>query len=216
MAMGGRVHTNRRAETYPFTLPLSARERIQLVRAGLIVRTKVMSFLAEGRRRPGEPEAARRARMARFERHRTFAELLGPLPQPVDAIFRTASRRVPAEMEELSAAAGISIFAGNWAGKASGSPVNLLGGSGGLGEAVLRRLGERVTLGATVSSVESAGEGVVVHYETADGASSMTARHVIVATPAPRSRASCCRCPRRRSSDGSGRTCAGSIRSWRP
>lgn len=189
MSLAGKVYTNRRAETYPFTLPLSWGERLQLVRAGLIIRLKVRSFLAENRRLPGESEPERRARVARFESHRTFRELLGRLPEPVDAIFQTASRRVPAEIGALSAAAGISIFAGNWAGKASGSPVNLLGGSGRLGAAVHRRLGERAAVGASVSSVEPDGEGAVVHYTTNQGNFSISARHVIVATPAPVARA---------------------------
>lgn len=184
MGLAGKVHTNRRIETYPLTLPLSLRERVQLVRAGLIVRMKAMSFLAAGRKRPGESEADRRARVVEFGRDRSFADLLGSLPPSVEAIFRTASRRVPAEMESLSAAAGISIFAGNWAGKASGSPVNLMGGSGGLGRAVHERLGERVTLGATVTSIERVGEGVLVRHDTADGPRSVLARHVVVATPA--------------------------------
>jgi oxygen-dependent protoporphyrinogen oxidase len=186
LSLGGRVYDARRIESYPFVLPLSVRERVQLVRAGLKIRLKVMSFISAGRQRPGETEAARRARVARFDRDRTFEAFLGRLPRTVDAIFRTAARRVPAEMGELSAAAGISIFAGNWAGRASGSPVNLRGGSGRLGAAVRDRLRDRVVLGADVSSVSRQEDGlVVVHYDTANGPTSVTARHVIVATPAP-------------------------------
>jgi oxygen-dependent protoporphyrinogen oxidase len=181
----GKVYDARRIESYPFTLPLSFKERVALVRAGLIVRLKVMSYLSQGRPRAGEPAAATRARMSRFDAGRTFQSLLGPLPGAVDAIFRTATRRVPAELGELTAAAGISIFAGNWAGKASGSPVNLRGGSGRLGAAVHERLGERVVLGAKVTWVQHDGDGVVVHYESAAGRSSVSTRHVIIATPSP-------------------------------
>ncbi len=185
MCVGGKVYTNSRIESYPFALPLTIRERLQLIRAGLIIRLKVMSFLAANRKRVGESEADRRARVEGFESHRTFADLLGKLPGQVDAIFRTASRRVPGEMDDMSAAAGISIFAGNWAGKASGAPVNLSGGSGQFGAAVSRRLGDRVVLGAAVSSVRPSGDGAVVHYETAAGPQTVEARHVIVATPSP-------------------------------
>jgi protoporphyrinogen/coproporphyrinogen III oxidase len=185
LSFKGKVHDARRIESYPFVLPLTLTERLQLMRAGLIVRLKVRSYLSQSRPRPGESATERQARMSRFDKDRTFQSLLGRLPGAVDAIFRTAARRVPAEMEELSAAAGISIFAGNWAGKASGSPVNLLGGSGRLGEAVRRRLGERAVLGARVVSVEQDGDGAVVTYDSAEGRSTITARHVIVATPAP-------------------------------
>src|SRR5271166_5289064 len=185
MSFAGKVYTSRRAESYPFTLPLSMGERVQLVKAGLTVRWKVMSWISQSRLRPGESETERRARVSRFETDRTFRDLLGPLPEPVDAIFRTAVRRAPGEIDELSAGAGILLFAGNWAGKASGSPVNLLGGSGRLGEAVRRRLGERVILGAKVASVEPDGDRAVVHYHAVDGRLSIAARRVIVATPAP-------------------------------
>lgn len=185
LSFAGKVYSSRRAESYPFTLPLSLAERVQLVKAGLIVRWKVRSWFSESRPRAGESEADRRARLSRFEKHRTFRELLGRLPEPVDAIFRTAARRTPAEIDQLSASAGILLFAGNWAGKASGAPVNLRGGSGRLGEAVRQRLGDRVVLGAKVVSVEPDGDRALVHYDTDDGRFSVSARHVIVATPAP-------------------------------
>jgi oxygen-dependent protoporphyrinogen oxidase len=181
----GRVYDARRIESYPFLLPLTVRERIQLVKVGATVRWKVMSYVRQSRPRAGETAAQGRARMRRFDNQRTFQSLLGRLTGSVDAIFRTAARRVPAEMDALSAAAGISIFAGNWAGKASGSPVNLRGGSGRLGESVGRELGDRVVLGARVVSVEPDADGAVVTYETAAGPSTVAARHVIVATPAP-------------------------------
>ncbi|MCW2496096.1 MAG: amine oxidase [Jatrophihabitans sp.] len=188
LSFRGKVYSSPRAESYPFTLPLSLSERILLVKAGLTVRLKVRSWFAATRDRAGESEADRRLRLGRFEKDRTFAQLLGRLPEPVAAIFRTAARRVPGEIGEMSAGAGISIFAGNWAGKASGSPVNLAGGSGRYGEAVRRRLGERVILGATVTSIEPDGDRTLVHYDTAEGSVSISAAQVIVATPAPAAR----------------------------
>jgi oxygen-dependent protoporphyrinogen oxidase len=185
LSFAGKVYASRRAESYPFRLPLSVVERIQLVRAGLMVRWKVRSWFSESRQRPGESEGQRRARLARFEKDRTFSQLLGQLREPVDAIFRTAARRTPAEIDELSASAGILLFAGNWAGRASGAPVNLRGGSGRLGEAVCHRLGDRIVVGAKVASVEPDGDRVMVQYDTADGRHTVSARHVIVATPAP-------------------------------
>jgi oxygen-dependent protoporphyrinogen oxidase len=185
LSLDGKVYDARRIESYPFTLPLSVRERAALVRAGLTVRWKVMQYLAESRPKPGESETQRRARVSRFERDRTFRELLGRLPGKVDAIFTTAARRAPGEMDELSAAAGLQLFAANWAAKSGSGPVNLLGGSGRLGEAVRRRLGDRVVVGAWVTSVEPDGDGAVVHYETVDGPTKVAARRVVVATPAP-------------------------------
>jgi oxygen-dependent protoporphyrinogen oxidase len=185
MSFAGSVRDPGRIESYPFTLPLSVRERIQLAKAGLKVRWKVMSYLSECRARSGESEAERRTRVSRFENDRTFRDLLGRLPERVDGIFATAARRAPGEMDELTAAAGIQLFAANWAAKTGGGPVNLLGGSGRFGEAVRQRLGERVVLGARVASVEPQGEGAVVHYDSPTGRTSVAARRVVVATPAP-------------------------------
>ena len=184
MSFAGKVYSSRRAESYPFTVPLSMRDRVQFAKAGLTLRWKVMSWISASRKRPEESEAERRARVSRFESDRTFRDLLGQLSEPVDAIFRSAVRRAPAEIDELSAGAGISLFGANWDSR-SGSPVNLLGGSGRLGEAVARRLGDRVTLGARVASVEPDGDRALVHYDTVQGRFSIAARRVIVATPAP-------------------------------
>ena len=111
LVFAGRVHRSRRIETYPLTLPMSASERIALARTGLKIRLKSRAWFSALRVRPGETEEARRARVSRFESDRTFADLLGRLPAPVDAIFRTAARRAPGETEELSAGAGITLFA---------------------------------------------------------------------------------------------------------
>jgi len=185
MSFAGKVYPSRRAESYPFTLPLSVTDRVQLAKAGLTVRRKARSWIATSRKRPGESEAERRARVARFESDRTFRDLLGQLPEPVDAIFRSAARRSAGEIDELGAGAGISLFGALWVGKGSGSQVNLLGGSGRLGEAVRRRLADRVVVGAKVASVEPAGDRALVHYDTVDGRISILARRVIMATPAP-------------------------------
>jgi oxygen-dependent protoporphyrinogen oxidase len=183
--LDGKVYDERRIESYPFRLPLSLKERVALVKAGLTVRWKVRSYLAASRARRGESEAQRRSRVSLFEHNRSFRDLLGPLPGRVDAIFTTAARRAPGEMDELPAGAGIQLFTANWAAKAGGGPVNLRGGSGVLGAAVHRRLGDRVLLGARATSVEPSGDGAVVHYETSDGPATIATRRVIVATPAP-------------------------------
>ena len=185
LCFADKVYSSRRAESYPFTLPLSIVERVQLVKAGLVVRLKVRSWFSTAKVRTGETDAARRARLSGFEKDKTFRQLLGKLPKPVDSIFETAARRTPAEMDKLSAGAGVLLFAGNWAGKASGAPVNLLGGSGRLGQAVGQRLGDRVVLRAKVASVEAKGDHALVHYDTADGPVTISAQHVIVTTPAP-------------------------------
>ena len=185
MCFEGKVYAPRRIESFPLLLPLSARDRAQLVKVGLKIRLKVRALLAASRLRSGETETERRARVSKFESNRTFGELVGKLPASVASIFATAARRAPAEVHELSASAGLLLFAGNWSPEKGGPLVNLRGGSGRIGEAAHRRLGERVVLGARVASVEQDGDLAVVRYETDHGQFSVAARRVIVATPAP-------------------------------
>src|ERR1700733_5172874 len=40
MSFAGKVYSPRRVESYPFTLPISIRDRVQLAKAGLTVRWK--------------------------------------------------------------------------------------------------------------------------------------------------------------------------------
>ena len=54
MSFAGRVYPSRRAEFYPFTLPLPLADRIKLATAGLTVRLKVKSWISASRRQPGE------------------------------------------------------------------------------------------------------------------------------------------------------------------
>jgi oxygen-dependent protoporphyrinogen oxidase len=168
LAVRSRRLTSGRAETYPFRLPLSLRDRVAFARAGLKVRRAVRRSrqLGDG---PG------------FEDHRTFGELLGPLPPDVEAIFSCAAHRATAELDELSARSGIALFALVWGGSGSLIARNLLGGTGRLPEALGRELGARARTGCRVHAIEEDGAYLVVHHDGGE----VTARHVIVAAQAP-------------------------------
>jgi monoamine oxidase len=179
-----RVYPSRHVEAYPLTLPLTVRERVALAVAGLKLMTSVRSWRAAIKGRAGESESERRARVSRFEGGRTFRDLLGRLPEPVDAIFRAAGRRAASELEQQSAGVGISLFGAVWSGKKSQMALNLRGGSGRLGEALHKRIADATVLGATVTSVEGGGDGATVRYQIEEGERAVTARQVIVAVPA--------------------------------
>lgn len=180
----GSVYPSRHVEAYPLALPLTVGERLALATAGLKLMHNVRSWRRAIMDRPGESASARRARVSRFESHRTFRELLGYLPEPVDAIFRAAGRRAAAELEEQSAGVGISLFGAVWSGKRSQMALNLRGGSSRLGEALQARLGDAAVLGATVTSVRQDGDQAAVSYCTSGGEFTVSARQVIVAVPA--------------------------------
>jgi oxygen-dependent protoporphyrinogen oxidase len=160
--------TSGRVETYPFRLPLSIGDRIAFARAGIKIRRAVARY-----HRLGRPYD--------FEDDRTFGEFLGSLPPAVHAILSCAAHRATAEPSELSAGAGIALFALVWSGKGSLIARNLVGGSGELPRAMGRELGGRVRTSCRVHEVSPAGDDLVVRYEGGE----VRARHVILAVQAP-------------------------------
>jgi oxygen-dependent protoporphyrinogen oxidase len=168
LAVGSAILDRGRVETYPFRLPLSLRDRLAFVKAGVKVQLKVRRYLKLERRYD-------------FEDDRTFGELLGPLPPAVGEIFSCASHRATAELDELSAGCGIGLFALVWAGKGSLIARNLAGGTGRLPEAVGRELGNRARTGCRVDEIEPHGTDLLIRC----GSDEIRAQHVIVAAQAP-------------------------------
>jgi oxygen-dependent protoporphyrinogen oxidase len=124
-----------------------------------------------------------------------MAQLLGTMPRNVEAIFRSATRRAAGELDELSAGAGLSLFGALWVGKDRASQRNIRGGSGRLSEAAQRWLGERLWLDATVTRVQAEEGGAVISVRRSGTDQRLTARHVIVALPAPLARETVCGLP---------------------
>ena len=182
LAVGSTLLNRGRVETYPFRLPLSLRERLAFATAGLKVQRAVARYRRVARPAPGDTPRDVRARVLAFEGERTFADLIGPLPPAVEAIFSCAARRATAEPAQLSAGCGVGLFALVWGGKGTLIARNLRGGSGRLPAALGRELGERARTGCRVSALRPDGDGLIVEYGDAEA---VRARHVIVAAQAP-------------------------------
>jgi protoporphyrinogen/coproporphyrinogen III oxidase len=168
LAVGPRILDRGRVETYPLRLPLPLRDRIAFARAGLRVQRAVARHQRAGDR-------------LAFEDDRTFGDFLGPLPPAVREIFACAGHRATAELDELSARCGLSLFALVWAGKGSLIARNLRGGSGRLPEALGRGLGDRARTGARVDGIRPDGDDLLVR----TGGEEIRTRHVILAAQAP-------------------------------
>jgi oxygen-dependent protoporphyrinogen oxidase len=168
LAVGSKIVDRGRAETYPFRLPLSVRDRIAFVGAGVKIRRAVA-------------RCHRLERRYDFEDDRTFGEFLGPLPPSVREIFSCAAHRATAELDELSAGCGIGLFALVWGGKRSLIARNLLGGTGQLPAALGRELGERARTGCRVQGIRPDGADLVVELDGEE----VRARQVIMAAQAP-------------------------------
>lgn len=169
LALGSKVVASGPVETYPFRLPLSVRERVAFVRAGLRIQRAVARY-------------RRLERRYEFEDERTFRDFLGPLPPAVEAIFSCAAHRATAELDELSAGCGIGLFALVWGGSGSLIARTLPGGTGQLPAAMGHALGERARTGCPVRAVRPDGSDLVVDA----GGEEIRARQVIVAAQAPR------------------------------
>jgi protoporphyrinogen/coproporphyrinogen III oxidase len=179
LAMNGRVLAGGRVESYPLRLQLTRQERLALLRTGARVRLAVLEYGRVSRRRGGESEADRRARILAYRDDRTFADFLGEVPAEVDAIFRPTIQRSSGEPEQVSAGYGIGYFQLVWDRK-GGLTRNVLGGSARLPGAIADALGERVRTDARVERVVPDGDGVTVIVGDAE----IRARFAVVATPA--------------------------------
>jgi oxygen-dependent protoporphyrinogen oxidase len=168
LAVGSKLLTSGRVETYPLRLPLSWRDRVAFAKAGVKVQRAVARY-------------HKLERHYDFEDDRTFGAFLGTLPPAVRDIFACGAHRATAELDELSAGCGIGLFALVWGGKGSLIARNLLGGTGRLPEALGRELGPRARTGCRADAIEADGAALVVRA----GGEEIRARHVIVAAQAP-------------------------------
>ena len=183
IALRGKTVSGGRPETYPFRLPLSLGARLSFIKAGLKMRRAVSAYHKVVKKRPGETPAQFRQRHLAFMGDQNFAEFLGPVHHDVWAIFDAVIQRMTCSNEQCSAGCGLSIFGHVWS-KDSLLVRNIVGGSGMVPQAIARRLGERVVIGAAVTSVVDSGSSVAVGFTVAGTAQNATAKQVTVATPA--------------------------------
>lgn len=180
VSLNGKLVSRGPVESFPFRLPMPLRSRPSLIRTGIRLRLAVREYARIAAPREGEEPAVRQQRMLEFMDDRSFAAFSGALPEDVDALFRSTLTRSSGEPEELAAGYGVGYFHLVWDRK-GGLSRNILGGSGVVIDALAASLGDRVRLGAAVTSVDRTPSGVRVQIE---GEESIEAKAAIVATPA--------------------------------
>ena len=182
LSFGGRLVTGR-IETYPLRLPLPARSRAALFRAGLRLRYDVARYGRMVAQRPGESAAERQARVVGFMDDESFSAHIGPLPPDVDAMFRCTLTRSSGEPEELAAGYGVGYFHLVW-DRSSGLSRGIIGGPSTIIEHLAGMVPE-VRTDSRVVLVEESGDGVRVVVEDAGGTREVTAAAAVLAVPAP-------------------------------
>jgi oxygen-dependent protoporphyrinogen oxidase len=182
LAYAGRIVSSP-VETYPLLLPLPARSRLALVRAGLRLRSDVWHYGRVVAPRPGESPAERQRRIVEFMDDESFSARIGPLPDDVDAMFRCTLRRSSGEPEDLAAGYGVGYFHLVW-DRTAGLSRGIVGGPSTIIER-LTKLVPAVRTGARVTLVEETAVGVRVVVEEAEATRELTASAAVLAVPAP-------------------------------
>ncbi len=180
---GGKLIRDRRAELFPFLLPLSFGGRVSLARAGLRLRRDANRYMKLIQPKVGDTDAAIRLRALRHRGDETFAQFLGSLHPEAFEIYRAIANRSLAEPNEISQSAMAALFGHVWDTGDLGR--NMRGGAGLLPEALGESLGEAIRLGARVRELSLEGAGVTVRYDGDDGTEEVRARAAVVTVPAP-------------------------------
>ncbi|MFC9456622.1 NAD(P)/FAD-dependent oxidoreductase [Streptomyces sp. NPDC058430] len=183
LSMNGKLLLKGRVESYPFRIPMSWDARVGMVKAGAKVALAVAEYARIVRLRPGEDEATRQQRVYDFMNDRSFADFIGDLPEDAVELFKPTVTRSAADIDQLSAGAGVGYFSLVW-NIGAGLSQSIVGGPSTLTESIAAALSDRVRLRATVDEIVHKKDSVVVRYRQDGTEQEVEARCVVLATPA--------------------------------
>lgn len=183
LSMNGKTIVKGRVETYPFRIPMSWQARFGMVRTGAKVALSVARYARIVGRRPGESELQRQQRVYDFLNDRSFKDFIGEVPADTQALFEPTVTRSAANIDQLSAGAGVGYFSLVW-NIGGGLSQSIVGGPSTLTESIAAALGERVRLDAPVNEIVQKKDSVVVRYQDNGVPQEVQARCVVLATPA--------------------------------
>ncbi|WP_199844366.1 protoporphyrinogen/coproporphyrinogen oxidase [Streptomyces sp. RTd22] len=183
LAMNGKLLLSGRVESYPFRIPMPWSARAGMMKAGAKVALAVAKYARIVRLRPGEDEAARQRRVYDFMNDRSFSDFVGDLPEDAEALFKPTVTRSAADIDQISAGAGVGYFSLVW-NIGGGLTQSILGGPSTLTEGIAAALSDRVRLNATVDEIVHKKDSVVVRYRQDGVDREVEARCVVLATPA--------------------------------
>ncbi|WP_416979821.1 NAD(P)/FAD-dependent oxidoreductase [Streptomyces sp. T028] len=183
LAMNGKLLLKGRVETYPFRIPMPMAARVAMVTAGAKVAMHVARYARIVQRRRGETAAQHQQRIYDFMNDRSFQDFIGDLPEDAEALFKPTVTRSSADMDQLSAGAGVGYFSLVW-GIGGGLSQSILGGPSTLTESIAAALSDRVRLNASVDEIVHKKDSVVVRYRRDGVEREVEARYVVLATPA--------------------------------
>ncbi|MDI3389176.1 NAD(P)/FAD-dependent oxidoreductase [Streptomyces sp. B-S-A8] len=183
LSMNGRTIMEGRVETYPFRIPMPLQARIGMVRTGAKVALQVARYSRIVGRRKGETAAERQQRIYEFLNDRSFKDFIGDVPADTQALFEPTVTRSAADIDQLSAGAGVGYFSLVW-GIGGGLTQSIVGGPSTLTESIAASLGGNLRLDAHVDEIAHKKDSVVVRYRENGVPQEVQARTVVLATPA--------------------------------
>ena len=183
LAMNGKLLLKGRIETYPFRIPMSMSSRLGIMKAGAKVGLAVAKYARIVSLRAGETEAQRQQRVYNFMNDRSFTEFIGELPEDVNALFQPTITRSSADLDQISAGAGVGYFSLVW-NIGAGLSRSIVGGPSTLTEGIAAALADRVHLDSPVEEIVQKKDSVMVRYRQGGVDKELETRCVVLATPA--------------------------------
>jgi hypothetical protein len=114
LAMNGRLFTSGAVELYPLRVPMSLKDRIQLIVSGIKVRLAVLQYARLAVRRAGETYWQLQDRIYNYRNDRTFADFVGKTSGDAMAMFGATVTRSGGRVDEVAAGTGIGYFKIVW------------------------------------------------------------------------------------------------------
>ena len=183
LAMNGALLTSGAVEFYPFRIPMSLKDRVQLIVSGLKVRAAVLYYSRISKRRAGESYWDLQDRIYNYKNDKTFEDFVGKTSGDAMAMFGATVTRSGGRVNEVAAGTGIGYFKIVW-DKSPSLGNSIWGGASVFPETIAEKLGDRVKLNSPVQEVVLHGDHVEITYLDAAGTHTIHAKQVVMATVA--------------------------------
>jgi oxygen-dependent protoporphyrinogen oxidase len=180
LAMNGALITKGAVELYPLRIPMSFKDRVQLVVSGIKVRLAVLYYSRISKRRKGEDYWSLQDRIYNYKNDKTFADFVGKTSGDAMAMFAATVTRSAGRVDQVAAGTGIGYFKIVW-DKSPSLGNSIWGGAAVYPETIAAKLGDRVKLNSPVKEVVIHHDHVEVTYSDASGEHTVQAKHVVMA-----------------------------------
>lgn len=186
LAMNGALITKGAVELYPLRIPMSFKDRFQLIFSGIKVRLAVLYYSRISKRRLGESYWALQDRIYNYKNDRTFADFVGKTSGDAMAMFAATVTRSAGRVDEVAAGTGIGYFKIVW-DKSPSLGNSIWGGASVLPETIAKKLGDRVKLNSPVQEVAVHPDYVEITWTDSTGTHTEKAKQVVLTALASQS-----------------------------